>query len=227
MRTLITIAAFCTGIMLIISCILAVALNRDVYDAAYTHLGTAEKLGMSQTDQMAATDALLEYCKGNRDDIQCEVTVDGEVREAFDARETAHMVDVKNLAQGARTLRNILILPFAGLLVFAFFTRQKRRVCKFTLWGLGISVGFVGLLGLLIASDFSWFWTTFHHVFFTNDLWLLDPSVSLMINMFPLQFFLSMCVRILILIGICFAIAVLVCVAGLLWSRKKGDVKNA
>ena len=33
-----------------------------------------------------------------------------------------------------------------------------------------------GLLALFAALDFNTFWTNFHRVFFTNDLWLLDSA---------------------------------------------------
>ena len=65
---------------------------------------------------------------------------------------------------------------------------------KFALaFAIILSMGFA----LMFIFDFNAFWTVFHHVVFTNDLWLLDPDISTMINMFPLNFFLAMCTGIL------------------------------
>ena len=59
--------------------------------------------------------------------------------------------------------------------------------------------------GMMFIFDFDTFWTAFHHVVFTNDLWLLDPKVSTMINMFPLNFFLAMCTGILVRFAVLYA----------------------
>lgn len=47
-------------------------------------------------------------------------------------------------------------------------------------------------------ADFNGFWTTFHQLFFTNDLWLLNPATDLMINLFPEAFFSHLVIRILL-----------------------------
>ena len=61
------------------------------------------------------------------------------------------------------------------------------------------------------ASDFSRYFIMFHHIFFTNDLWILDPSTDMLINIVPEGFFMDTAARIaflfgslsLILFGIC------------------------
>ena len=72
------------------------------YEKEYFSNSTAQSIGMSQDDLMNSTDTLLSYLKDNRDDIIYVARVKGEVREAFDERETLHMVDVKNLYQNRR-----------------------------------------------------------------------------------------------------------------------------
>ena len=61
-----------------------------------------------------------------------------------------------------------------------------------------IGQGFLILLGIWILADFTGFWTTFHQLFFTNDLWLLNPATDLMINLFPEAFFSHLVIRILL-----------------------------
>ena len=55
---------------------------------------------------------------------------------------------------------------------------------------------FFAFLGIWAYVDFNAFWTMFHEILFTNDLWLLDPRVSIMINMFPEEFWFGMVIRI-------------------------------
>jgi integral membrane protein (TIGR01906 family) len=40
--------------------------------------------------------------------------------------------------------------------------------------------------------DFYKYFTIFHEIFFTNDLWLLDPATDRLINIFPQDFFTDM-----------------------------------
>lgn len=39
--------------------------------------------------------------------------------------------------------------------------------------------------GFWILTDFTSFWTWFHTIFFSNQLWLLDPNTDFMICMLP------------------------------------------
>ena len=59
----------------------------------------------------------------------------------------------------------------------------------------------------------------FHHIFFDNDLWLLDPYKDDMINMLPEGFFFDTVVR----IGITFIIPalVLLVIAAIISRNKK------
>ena len=57
---------------------------------------------------------------------------------------------------------------------------------------------------LFRSVDFDAFWTAFHHVAFRNDLWLLNPSTDLMINLFPAAFFSKLVFRIVMMFAIGF-----------------------
>jgi uncharacterized membrane protein len=57
----------------------------------------------------------------------------------------------------------------------------------------------------------------FHYVFFDNDLFLLNPNVSIMINMFPESFFFDIVAAIIIVFAICIGL----CAYGLRFAAKK------
>ncbi|MDE6195978.1 MAG: DUF1461 domain-containing protein, partial [Erysipelotrichaceae bacterium] len=56
---------------------------------------------------------------------------------------------------------------------------------------------FVAFLGAYAIIDFDSFWTSFHYIFFSNDLWLLNPATDFMILMFPEQLFFQLVLRII------------------------------
>ena len=64
-------------------------------------------------------------------------------------------------------------------------------------------------IGAYVAVDFSSFWTKFHHIFFTNDLWLLDYDTDRMIRICPEQLFFDIVVR-FALIGFGVVLALLI-----------------
>ena len=54
----------------------------------------------------------------------------------------------------------------------------------------------LGAFALWAAIDFNGAFTFFHHLLFTNDLWLLDPRTDLLIRICPSSMFASMGLRI-------------------------------
>ena len=98
------------------------------------------------------------------------------------------MVDVQVLYQSFRTLRNFAVPAAAVLLIAAGAMLEKgsrlRIFAKAYLFGLLAYALVIGALGVWVAVDFTSFWIKFHHVFFTNDLWILSYATDRMIRIF-------------------------------------------
>ncbi len=195
MFSLLAIFAFLLG------SILFVADHRSFYPEQYEKNNTTEYTGMSIEDLTAASDALLDYMFDRRDDISIVLPVDGVEREIFDERETQHMVDVKELFLLTINLFYIcaaLAVLGMGFILFRYKKEGLFILAKMYNVAAVVFVVVTALLGAFIAFNFNMFWTIFHQLIFTNDLWLLDPNVSIMINMFPSDFFFAMVTNILI-----------------------------
>ena len=95
--------------------------------------------------------------------------------------------------------RNIAILIFIFIL-FVFIYSKRKLSLLFLCHGYKRACGIVGSLMLGVAFfayvDFTRFWTLFHHIFFRNDLWLLNPSTDILIMMVPEGFFYDLVFRI-------------------------------
>ncbi|MGN1390322.1 MAG: TIGR01906 family membrane protein [Bulleidia sp.] len=197
-----SLACFCLVLGLLITVIDTCSFDHSFYVKEFQDNDTSAATGMSSEDNLAASDALLDYLRGNRDDIVYEAEVDGTVREVFDERETIHMQDVRTLYQRAVGLRNGLVIAGAGILALVYFL-NRRRMSVLGLVRSGFQNGavfvlmLVGAIGLYGAADFTSFWTSFHEFFFDNDYWLLDPNVSIMINLYPENFFSDLVFRII------------------------------
>ena len=183
--------------------VIGVSQNRSFYDRQYQLNGTAEHIGIRHQDLMSVTDNLICYMTNQRPDLEMQYGVKGEIREIFDQREKLHMIDVRNLYMGVIHIA-IGITAAIGAGLFYVIKKDGWKTARTTLnrkylWSAIGLVIFCLVFGILIATNFQWFWTHFHYVFFTNDLWLLDPRISIMINMVPLNFFYAMVTRIFII----------------------------
>ena len=168
------------------------------YEKEYAKYNVLDDLEMEMSDVMHVTEEMMAYLRGNRKNLVVDTVVDGKEREFFNEREKAHMVDVKNLFVGGLWLRRGAILVLGVIFVVLFATKAdwKRLLPKSFLIGMGSFIGVTLGAGLLFMSDFNKYFTIFHKIFFTNDLWLLDPDTDLLIRMLPEGFFLDMVLRI-------------------------------
>lgn len=201
---LLAVVWFLVFVLLLLGAAGWVAFDRSHYLQQYRKLGTAAQVGMSEEALMRVTGVWMEYLIGARDTLDTQETVSGAPREVFTAQEKAHMVDVKNLfTWGIRLAAASLVLA-AGLFAFCAL-RWRRGLAKAlsrSFFRALIAFGALfALIALAFAIDFNWAFTWFHRIFFRNDLWLLDPAESLMIQMVPEPFFMSCVTRLLVAVA--------------------------
>ena len=132
---------------------------------------------------------MMDYLRGDREELQVITEIDGETRGFFNEREIAHMEDVKSLFLGGLSLRRICLLICAAALILLYKLKRLKVLPASILMGTGIFFAAVCLLSLIVASDFQRSFTIFHQIFFDNDLWILNPNTDLLVNIVPEQFF--------------------------------------
>ena len=196
------LAGLALFLSLLLTSIDLLCFNRSFFRWQYSLNHTAESIGISEDGLMNATNALLDYMQDKRDDIIVVEKVNGNEREIFDERETLHMVDVKNLYLNAMKTRTILLVGSITILTLLAFTHRNQsytilsNAYRNSLLFLGSLIFFIAIYAMV---DFNGFWMNFHYVFFDNDLFLLDPNISIMINMFPSNFFFAVVFGIILL----------------------------
>ena len=176
--------------------------DRSFYVKEYEKNSTAEVIGISDEQLMMVTEHLLGYLEDTEEVLKIDAEIGGVVRNVFDERDTMHMVDVKVLYQNAMLVRNVTLI--LALVIFGYnILHMKQDVVA------SLAVSFYKALGAFMmicvavligaAVDFDAMWRFFHTIFFSNDLWLLDPNVSVLINMVPLQFFFDLVTKVVVL----------------------------
>lgn len=199
------------------------------FEAEYTKYQVLNDLPeMTMEDLLVVTDEMMAYLRGNRADLHVFSTIGGEYREFFNAREIAHMEDVRDLFLGGLLIRRIGIgvtLAYAAILAIWCKKDQSRKallksavpggLCA----GTGIFFAAALTIAAIVASDFSKYFVVFHLIFFDNDLWILNPATDLLINIVPEPFFMDTALH----IGITFGCMVIVffAVCFFLWKRSR------
>lgn len=166
-----------------------------VFQPAYFHwqfsrYGIEEATGMEKQDLHDTIAEVMAYLHGKRDNLVVISRVRGEEREIFNEREKDHMVDVQNLFLTGFWVRNIslLLLLFSLLILYRKGSRILARALAWAAW-LPLALGL--LMSFIISLNFSRYFIIFHEIFFDNDLWILDPTTDILLQMVPEGFFLD------------------------------------
>ena len=195
-------------VFVILFSVFTVVNTDSFYTEQYIAVNAPENTGMSIEDLDKTTAMLLDYLNDRRDDLELQVEKWGVMKPVFDDRETSHMVDVKKLYSFFAKVMYISLTVSVITLVYLFRKDGKTRFFVSAVKGYKTALVAAIILCVIFATaftvGFNSFWTLFHKVMFTNDLWLLDPRVSTMINMYPLPFWLAMCADILIRFAVIF-----------------------
>ncbi len=170
------------------------------YEREYQKYTVTDALGMKLEDVMDVTEYMMDYLIGREETLSIETDVDGKYQDFFNEQDRLHMEDVRNLFLGGLALMRILVI--ASLLIMLLLRLKKQGDAQ-TFWkayqiAMGVFALLLIFLGIAFSVDFTRCFAIFHHIFFTNDLWLFDPAEDYMIRMLPEGFFSDMAVRIVV-----------------------------
>ncbi len=173
----------------------------DYYEGLYEKYNVTESLQMEMEDVMAVTEEMMDYLRGDRETLIIDTIVDGKEQEFFNEREISHMEDVRDMFVGGLEQRLtcvVVIVVFMAILILGKF-KWKRILPKAFVITMVAFLIIGGIIGILFATNFNYWFTVFHTIFFEGDTWLFNPDTSLMINMLPEGFFYDMTARIVII----------------------------
>lgn len=186
-------------IIIILTSVELITFNKSFYEKKYQKFHVEKNTGINQGALMEITDELLDYIKGTKEDLVVYGEVHGQERLIFDERDQAHMVDVKELFIKGFSIRNTLTVVFIISFIYLAFIKKYRLVlAKVIFYSIVFSTITILLLAIIISTNFSKYFDTFHYIFFDNDLWILDPKKSILINLVPLGFFIDVAIKIAI-----------------------------
>ncbi len=219
-------------ILIVIFTMIGVVINDETFiNNEFTALGISEEMGISNADLVRAMTQLVDYMEGDADDINVEVTLNGEKVNMFDLdQEAEHMQDVRTIYMTIASYRDVGVLVMLILFLFAAvvdFRKAPQRLAQGYLSGSFVMLLIFGFLGTWAALDFSNFWTFFHQMLFWNDLWLFDATESRMINMLPEDIFAAIIGRVAVYAGAIVAALIILSILALVFASPSYKRRHA
>lgn len=197
-KYLIGLVCFFQIIGLIVFAVETSVFDIDFFTKIQLENRVSENMRISQSDVTGASQVALDYTKGKTDDLTYMLEFNDKQIDLYSSQDKEHMIDVYYLYQNA-----FKVGIFSALLIIILigFTLAKRvslfEIAKIYNWVSLYSLIFVALIGLFAYTNFNVFWTFFHKVFFTNDLWLMNPATDALVNLFPEALFMALVLKIL------------------------------
>lgn len=168
------------------------------YEREYRKYNVMDSLDMEIEDVMEVTDYMMDYLIGREEELSIVTEVEGRRQDFFNEQDRLHMADVRNLFLGGLKLKNICtviaVLLTAGLILGK--EDWKRVLPRAYTRAVVVLLAVIVFLAIAFTIDFTRCFTIFHQIFFTNDLWMFNPSEDYMIRMLPEGFFSDMVIRI-------------------------------
>jgi len=139
-----------------------------LYEYGFNKYMVSEKTGFSDEELLDVAQGLIHYFNTGNGKEEFEI---------FNEREVAHLEDVRSLitlcycVQQA-TLVYLIIFALAG------FIWQRKRfsplLIRMMVGGSILTIALLAFVGIAALADFDWLFTTFHHLFFSGDSWILS-----------------------------------------------------
>ncbi|MDI3535778.1 MAG: hypothetical protein PWP16_397 [Eubacteriaceae bacterium] len=189
-----------------------------------------ENTGIYPPDVDLVISEIIAYLNDDREDFDILARIASpeeknvsEYSHVFNDDEITHMIDVKNLYQNVLFIRDFSIILI--LISFLYLMRFDQKLIIYSLFGGSVFyILFLGLIGIFFAFDFQSSFIKFHQLFFTNELWVMDPATDLLISIVPEPFFVALIQR--IIINISAFLAGMVCITGIVLFKIRIRGKN-
>lgn len=196
-KLMIVLMALCLNLVYLSGAIQYGATDESFFDKTFAKLDSQSKTGLNDEDFEAVKLKLIDYVGLRTKNFSVPVTLEGKTVDFFNERERAHMIDVQNLFYLNDWILKGAITCLVLLYLLGRFALKKQKLLVDSLSISGIVMLVVmGFLGLLVSQDFNAVFIKFHELFFTNDLWLLDPTTDRMIVLLEEQFFNDIAIHI-------------------------------
>lgn len=164
--------------------------EQAIYDYSVRHYDAEGASGIAEAELISANGEIKNYLIGSDPGPLAPKVKNSEGRDEnlFNAKETIHMADVRDLVQTMFTIQLLAVAASLALAALIVSFWSARVLAVGMLYGASLIGIVLGLGGALAMTGFDAAWSEFHVIAFTNDLWQLDPDTDHLIQMYPERF---------------------------------------
>lgn len=168
--------------------------NSALMEQGFLSYADTAHLNLSPTRYAACAKGICAYLDGQTNEI---AHPDDPAQSLFSEDEMLHLADVLGIVNGLKMVRwiggGLALLCIAAAWLFSQKKEGSplmRNIWQGFAWASGILFTLAAGLCIWALADFNSLFLAFHHVAFTNDLWLMNPQTDLMIALMPEGFFM-------------------------------------
>lgn len=173
-------------LLLILGTFTFTTLNQHFYEKEFTKYSIYDKFE-DPNEVNREFSKVLHYLKGRSPTLESDF---------FNEKEKTHLQDVKTIYT---TFFFLIIASSITFFILVLINRKNKKLLIRSLqYGSLISLIFLALLILGLLISFEQMFILIHKIFFTNDLWMLDPATDNLIKLLPLQIFYDLGKRFLL-----------------------------
>lgn len=157
----------------------------------------SEVLRITEQELQDVIADMISVARGNGDNLDVTVTVDGQKVSFFNEREKQHIMDVSALVKRLKLVGMVGTVLAILCTFYLLKTGKKKLLCKIYLYSWLILLGIIIFTGICMLIDLTGFINTFHRLFFDNNRWILNPAKDRLIWLFPERLFLDAALRLI------------------------------
>lgn len=198
-----------------------------LYEFGFDRHNVESTTGLTESQLSEVATQIRDYFNSDEELLDVRVTADGDARPLFDQREIIHMRDVKELLHTVYRVQEgafLFLFTFSTVGFLILSSEFAERIRRLFFRGMVFTYGTIGVIGLVSLVGFNLLFRWFHEVSFNNDFWLLDPSTSFLVRLFPQGFWLEST----LMIGMATLVESggIVALLGLIgwWQRRRGRI---
>lgn len=170
-----------------------------LYRNGFQRYNTAVRSGIADADLIAIGAELRRYFNTGAEPLAVRAPIYDIERDVFNAREIAHMYDVKRLVRGTYWVALGSALWIMLTLAAGFAMRRREYIApaaRLAVWGGAVTLLAVVGVGLAAIAAFDQLFLLFHQLSFANDLWILNPYTDYLLILFPGGFWFDATMRV-------------------------------
>jgi integral membrane protein (TIGR01906 family) len=173
--------------------------DAGLYRNGFERYNTAQRSGIQHADLVRIGRDLRTYFNTTVEPLAVRAPVYGLERDIFNAREVAHMYDVKRLVRGTYGVAIGSGVWIIAVVLLGLAIRRNQfasTAARTAIWAGSVTLAAVVGVGLATLFGFERLFLLFHQLSFANDLWILDPRTDYLLIMFPGGFWFDATMRV-------------------------------